>query len=147
MMILLFIKVNLVNENLDGLINRVDVVDESMIVIEQNLKSIEENIKTLEKLYNSIRSDYNDISNISKTTRTIIMDKLNDEFRINCTNIAECSNSVLEHIDNTKVGVDKLVSAFERLMSKIKITITDKPVKTKTTKSKKSAVNQPENCR
>lgn len=146
-MILLFIRINLVNENLDVIINRLDVIDDSMTEIEQNLKSIRENIETLEKLCNSIRHDYSSIGNISNTNRTIIMENLNEEFRINSANIAECSNSILEHIDNTKVGVDKLVGAFDRLMSKIKVSISDKPVKTKTTKSNKNALNQPENCR
>lgn len=139
-LILLFIRINMLNQNIDVLMCRVDNVNDSIDIIEEDLKTIKENINKLENLCASISSNVNNgfskilndknVSISLEMTRNIIKDGFNTQSK----DLYTAANMLNNNITNIS---DSMAAAHKELMHEIKANKTPKPKATKNTNKEK----------
>lgn len=133
-LILLFIKVNTLNTNIDILMGREDEIVESQNLIKEHLKVIEENIKELHKLVNTLY----DTGNTNQSELIRVLRSNNDSNR---SNLSIASRDINKTINDSK---DYIVGSLVKSCTIIEEKINSKSTQSKTTRAKKNSVNQPE---
>lgn len=132
MLILLFIKVNLLNDNIDLLTTKSECLEEYLIDIKTNLDNIAANIAELRKLSDSISNNIITEFNI-----------LNESKDKDVISVLDAVKVYKESSHNDNVAVYNKLDNAIKMFDKMTQSKASKAKTSKTTKEKKESENQP----